>query len=413
MNGRPLLIDGILNWTLNQPGAFFCYKAQRSSLSTLSGQRSLLLHKKNIFHDITMGNAASAAASATVDGVEAVIDGVGAGIGAVIDVVGAGVGVVVDGVEFVVDSVGDAVGSLLQLFKGKPNANNPTTATIEEYLKKMRQEIQAETELADAQERAKALAEKREEAKRMEEKARRIEEEAIEREADVLKREKEAQVAADRARRDLERARLDGEDLKKREKEAKEREEEVNRLAEEFRQAALNAKKRELEANARALETKKREEEAQKAADDAQKREEQALKDLEQAKFYLERGIQPEVWPTDEEFLLAKSRIQYNPEKIHFVVCGSSGTGKSSLINAFRGLRNNSRQAAPTGVVETTKVITRYPEPRQALPYNRFVWFDCPGAGTLEIPGWQYFNQQGLFVFDIVILVYDSVIISI
>jgi hypothetical protein len=74
-------------------------------------------------------------------------------------------------------------------------------------------------------------------------------------------------------------------------------------------------------------------------------------------------------------------------------------------------LRNNSRQAAPTGVVETTKVITRYPEPRQELPYNRFVWFDCPGAGTLEIPGWQYFNQQGLFVFDIIVLVYDSVII--
>jgi len=52
--------------------------------------------------------------------------------------------------------------------------------------------------------------------------------------------------------------------------------------------------------------------------------------------------------------------------------------------------------------------ITRYPDPRKELPYKRLVWFDCPGAGTLEIPGWQYFNQQGLFIFDIIVLVYDS-----
>ena len=173
----------------------------------------------------------------------------------------------------------------------------------------------------------------------------------------------------------------------------------------QYKQAALNAQKFELEANARVLETKKRAEEARKAADVAQKK-------LAHANFYLDKGIQPVVWPTDEELLLAKTRIQYDPEKLHFAVCGSSGSGKSSLINAFRGLKNSSPQAAPTGVVETTKVITRYPEPRQELPYSRFVWFDCPGAGTLEIPGWQYFNQQGLFVFDIVILVYDSVIIS-
>ena len=92
---------------------------------------------------------------------------------------------------------------------------------------------------------------------------------------------------------------------------------------------------------------------------------------------------------------------------------GSSGSGKSSLINAIRGLENGSPEAAPTGIVETTIAITRYPDPRSELSFKRLVWFDCPGAGTLEIPGWQYFNQQGLFIFDIIILVYDSVFISI
>ena len=127
------------------------------------------------------------------------------------------------------------------------------------------------------------------------------------------------------------------------------------------------------------------------------------------------QAIQPEVWPTKEEFQSAKIRIQYDPEKLHFAVCGGSGTGKSSLINAFRGLKSNrdSPQAARVGVDETTIAITRYPDPRKESPYDRLVWYDCPGAGTLKIPGWQYFNQQGLFIFDIIVLVYAMVIISI
>ena len=271
----------------------------------------------------------------------------------------------------------------------------------------------AETDAADAQRRVEESAKREAEAKEREEEALRREKEAREREADIVKREEAAKRFAEEARHELEQARLQVEESEKRVKEAKEKEEEAKRLADEFKKAASDAQKRESEANARVLETQKREAEALKAADEAREREEQVQKDLQQAKFYLEKGIQPEVWPTEEEFQLAKNRIQYDPEKLHFAVCGSSGSGKSSLINAFRGLRNNSPQAAPTGVVETTRAITHFPDLRRELPYTRLVWFDCPGAGTLEIPGWQYFNQQGLFVFDIVILVYDSVIISI
>ncbi|KAF8806006.1 P-loop containing nucleoside triphosphate hydrolase protein [Phlegmacium glaucopus] len=135
--------------------------------------------------------------------------------------------------------------------------------------------------------------------------------------------------------------------------------------------------------------------------------EELAQTSLERANFYLSNGIQPEVWPTEEEFQSAKTRIQYDPEKLHFAVCGSSGSGKSSLINAFRGLKNFDAGATSTGVNETTISITRYPDPHDELPRSRFIWFDVPGAGTLSVPGWQYFNEQGLFIFDIIILVYD------
>ena len=272
----------------------------------------------------------------------------------------------------------------------------------------------AEADAADAKRRVEESALREAEAKEREEEALRRGKEAREREADSLRREEQAKFAAELARLDLERARLQGEEFERREKEAKEKEEEAKRLADESKQATLDAQKRETEANLMVLETKKRETEAQKAGDEARALEEQVQKDLdsEQAKLYLEKGIQPEVWPTEEEFQLAKNRVQYDPEKLHFAVCGSSGSGKSSLVNAFRGLKNKDPQAASAGVVETTMVITRYPDPRKELPYERLVWFDCPGAGTLDIPSWQYFNQQGLFIFDIIILVYDSVIIS-
>ena len=313
--------------------------------------------------------------------------------------------------------MGGTISTVMGWFTGSPDEYNPTNANIEEYHEMERHALEmkekGETDSADAQRQVEESAQREAEAKKWEEEALQMEIEAREREAYILKREEEAKLAAEQARLDLEQARIQGEELEKREKEAKEKEEEAKRLADESKQAALDAQKRELEANARVMETQKREAEARKAADEARKREEQIQKDLQQAKFYLEKGIQPEVWPTEEEFQLAKYRVQYDPEKLHFAVCGSSGSGKSSLVNAFRGLKNNSLQAAPTGVVETTTAITRYPDPRKELPYKRFVWFDCPGAGTLEIPGWQYFNQQGLFIFDIVVLVYDSVFISI
>ena len=53
---------------------------------------------------------------------------------------------------------------------------------------------------------------------------------------------------------------------------------------------------------------------------------------------------------------LTKNRVQYDPEKLYFAVCGGSGTGNSSLVNAFHCLKNNSL----TGIVETTIAITQF-----------------------------------------------------
>ncbi|KAF8454074.1 interferon-inducible GTPase-domain-containing protein [Kalaharituber pfeilii] len=73
-----------------------------------------------------------------------------------------------------------------------------------------------------------------------------------------------------------------------------------------------------------------------------------------------------------------KRELGVEARSIHIAIAGSAGTGKSSLINSFRGLRPKDPLAAPTGVVECTRKITRYPDPR----YPWLVWFDFPGGGT-------------------------------
>ncbi|KAF8810321.1 hypothetical protein BYT27DRAFT_7336795 [Phlegmacium glaucopus] len=61
-------------------------------------------------------------------------------------------------------------------------------------------------------------------------------------------------------------------------------------------------------------------------------------------------------------------------------------------------------QTMPNNNDEQTTMTNK----RQKIPYNRLVWFDYSGAGTPKMPGSQYFNEQALFIFDIVILVYDT-----
>jgi energy-coupling factor transporter ATP-binding protein EcfA2 len=104
----------------------------------------------------------------------------------------------------------------------------------------------------------------------------------------------------------------------------------------------------------------------------------------------------------------ARERIQYEPGKWHVAVCGTSGSGKSSLINAFRGVRPRDASAARVGVMEMTLQVTRYPDPRSELPYSRFVWYDLPGAGTVAVSNGQYFETQELFAYNCNIIVYGE-----
>jgi GTP-binding protein EngB required for normal cell division len=113
-------------------------------------------------------------------------------------------------------------------------------------------------------------------------------------------------------------------------------------------------------------------------------------------------GDRPTDHVTEEEFQAKKAEYQYDSSLFHIAVAGNSGSGKSSLINAFRGLIDGAEGAAATDVVECTQKVERYPG------HNPFVWFDIPGAGTRNIPAMQYFNQQGLYIFDCIIVLIDT-----
>ncbi|KAG1734133.1 interferon-inducible GTPase-domain-containing protein [Suillus lakei] len=157
----------------------------------------------------------------------------------------------------------------------------------------------------------------------------------------------------------------------------------------------------------------------EEAADDAQRRQEEheqaateaeeALRGVEEARLATERqwfeGIRPECRPSEEDIVRMKAKYFYSPNFLHFAVVGSSGVGKSSFINAVRGLSNNHAIAARTGIVDCTPQVTRYPDPR---PNSRIIWYDVPGAGTPDVPDWQYFNALGLYIFDCIIVLIDN-----
>ncbi|THH04244.1 hypothetical protein EW146_g10229 [Bondarzewia mesenterica] len=171
---------------------------------------------------------------------------------------------------------------------------------------------------------------------------------------------------------------------------------ELEKRTREAREARLRAE----ESTRRAKEEKRWANAGQKAAEAKAAAANKRAKDEEAARKEAERslreGIQLITWPSKEEIASAKQRLQYKEGMLHFAIAGVAGSGKSSLINAFRGVRNNARDACPTGIIETTTVITRYADPNSATP---IVWYDVPGAGTLKAPGWQYFNAQGLCIF--------------
>ncbi|KAI6034696.1 interferon-inducible GTPase-domain-containing protein [Pisolithus microcarpus] len=298
------------------------------------------------------------------------------------------------------------MGGLFSKRRTPPAAPNPSVAEIEAR-------NQAEQAKRDAQ-AAKALAEKvqreaSERSQKMQESLKALTAEATAA-RDGAQKMRDAMVASENRAKAAQAAAAAA---------AATQQEELKRVAEELKQArqaieearrAETAAKAEAERKWAAAEEERRKAEAARADADratraAQEEAKKATAAKEEAEKRWKAGVQPVVTPSLDELGKAKRRIQYMEGVFHFAVAGVAGSGKSSLINAFRGLRNRDASAAATGVTETTLSMARYPD---SNPQHPFVWFDIPGAGTLKIPDWQYFNAQGLYVFDCIIVLFDN-----
>ncbi|KZT69886.1 P-loop containing nucleoside triphosphate hydrolase protein [Daedalea quercina L-15889] len=252
--------------------------------------------------------------------------------------------------------------------------------TFEEQAKSAETSGKAKT-VDEQQQEAEATARKQERLLRQANEAKREAEERVRAQEELLRQVNEAKRAAESAKKDAESAK----------RLVEERTNELRDMIIGFADDARRAREEERK-------TKRLLEETRLAIVVAREAQEQAEREWRE-------GFRPIVFPTQAQMEATKRRLQYNSGFFHIAVAGISGSGKSSLINAFRGLRNKDKGAARTGVVETTSQVVRYPDSDPDLPYT---WYDVPGAGTLSIPDWQYFADQGLYIFNCIIIAIDS-----
>ncbi|KAL1778401.1 immunity-related GTPase family member b5-b4 tandem [Sigmodon hispidus] len=86
---------------------------------------------------------------------------------------------------------------------------------------------------------------------------------------------------------------------------------------------------------------------------------------------------------------------------LNIAVTGETGAGKSSFINALRGVCEEEEGAAPTGVTETTKTRTPYTHPK--LP-KVTIW-DLPGIGSTTFPPQNYLTEMKFGEYDFFIII--------
>ncbi|XP_063054384.1 interferon-gamma-inducible GTPase 10-like [Engraulis encrasicolus] len=92
---------------------------------------------------------------------------------------------------------------------------------------------------------------------------------------------------------------------------------------------------------------------------------------------------------------------QLNYVTLNIAVTGMSGAGKSTFVNAIRGIPNSHPLAAPTGVTETTTTPVKYNHP--SMP-NVTIW-DLPGIGTTKHQAKTYTKQQKFETYDVFIII--------
>ncbi|KAG1926528.1 interferon-inducible GTPase [Pimephales promelas] len=88
-------------------------------------------------------------------------------------------------------------------------------------------------------------------------------------------------------------------------------------------------------------------------------------------------------------------------EELNIGITGESGSGKSSFVNAFRGLGDEDEGSAETGVVETTMEPKVYLHPQ----HNNVKVWDLPGIGSPNFKTNEYLKLVNIERYDVFIVI--------
>ncbi|XP_019359436.1 PREDICTED: interferon-inducible GTPase 5-like [Gavialis gangeticus] len=86
---------------------------------------------------------------------------------------------------------------------------------------------------------------------------------------------------------------------------------------------------------------------------------------------------------------------------LNIAITGITGSGKSSFVNAMRGVEDGDKDAAAIGVTETTSKPACFPHPQ----YPNVIFWDLPGIGTQTFQADAYLQQMLFDRYDFFIII--------
>ncbi|CAC5400621.1 unnamed protein product [Mytilus coruscus] len=102
---------------------------------------------------------------------------------------------------------------------------------------------------------------------------------------------------------------------------------------------------------------------------------------------------------------LSKQTESSKKVKVNVAVAGESGTGKSSFINAIRGVKHGDSSFAEVGFGDTTMEIKKYQHPKN----KRIQLYDLPGYNTTQMTLQNLLKDLNLSDFDCCLLFFYPV----